>query len=516
MMASLADHAQSQPDKTAVIDDRGRGCVRVLSFRELDGRVTRLANALINLGVHGSQARVIWCGQNSAEIVEIIHAARRVGATAIPLNYRFTDDEAAYVIDHSDATVIYTDIEIVPMIERIRARLNKVQHVVVFGGAAPAGTLAAKSVTSAASDATVPPPAVPGANLIYTSGTTGRPKGALRPVSGAEEQTQRIIELIGLGSGDVYLPTGPLYHSGPLGFLNIAMSLGQTVVLQRKFDAADWLRMVSAYRVTSTFAAPTPIRQVCSLPAGVLAGHDTSSMRYMIANAAPWSMALKRMYLERFPADSLFELYGSTELGLTCLLLPHDQLRKPGSCGRPLPMVDVKLLNDKGREQVGAGPEHAGELYVKSPALLTSYYKQTDKFLEDRRDDYQTVGDIAYRDDEGYIYICDRKKDMIISGGMNVYPAEVEAALESHPAIYEAAVFGIPSEQWGETVHAVLVAQGSVPVEDELRAYLRTRIAGYKLPRSMTWRAELPKTGSGKVLKRELRAPYWAASPTSI
>ena len=219
---------------------------------------------------------------------------------------------------------------------------------------------------------------------------------------------------------------------------------------------------------------------VCNLPAEVKARYDTSSMKRMIANAAPWSFALKKMYLVDFPEDSLFEVYGSTELGVNTILRPEDQLRKPASCGKPAPMVEIKLFDDDGNEVTASGPEHTGELFVKSPSIFVDYYKQHDQFLKDQRDDYQTVGDIAYRDDEGYYYICDRKKDMIISGGMNIYPAEIEAALEIHADVLEAAVFGIPSEEWGESVHAVVVVREGAPTEDDVVA-LREHLAGYKI-----------------------------------
>ena len=238
--------------------------------------------------------------------------------------------------------------------------------------------------------------------------------------------------------------------------MGIAQALGQTVIVQRKFDPEDWLRLVDKYKVTSTFCAPTPIRMICNLPDDVKAKYDVSSMRRMIANAAPWSFALKQMYLADFPADSLFEVYGSTELGVNCVLRPEDQLRKPGSCGQPAPMVEIKLFDDDGNEVTGTGPEHTGELFVKSPSVFADYYKQHDKYDDDsaRLPDRRRHRLPRRR---GLLYICDRKKDMIISGGMNIYPAEIEAALEAHPDVLEAAVFGIPSEEWGESVHAVVV-----------------------------------------------------------
>jgi len=299
--------------------------------------------------------------------------------------------------------------------------------------------------------------------------------------------------------------------------MGIAQALGQTVVLQRKFDPVDWLRLVDKYKVTSTFSAPTPIRMICNLPDDVKAKYDVSSMKRMIANAAPWSFTLKQMYLADFPADSLFEVYGSTELGVNTILRPEDQLRKPGSCGKPAPMVEIKLFDDDGNEVTDTGPDNTGELFVKSPSIFADYYKQHDQFLKDQRHGYQTVGDIAYFDDEGFVYICDRKKDMIISGGMNIYPAEIEAALEIHPDVLEAAVFGVPSEEWGESVHAVVVVrEGATMTEEQVIAHAREHLAGYKIPRSVTWSPELPKTGSGKILKRDLRAPFWAGRTSKV
>jgi acyl-CoA synthetase (AMP-forming)/AMP-acid ligase II len=515
----LTAYALTQPNKLAVIDDRSTGDVHRLTFAELNARANQVANALLTLGTQPGVTKMVWCGQNSTGVVVAINAARKIGITAVPLNYRLSDDEAAYVIDHSDASIVYVDAEQAPMCARIRSMLPKVEHYLVFDGPVPAGMI---DVDSLADDASVAEPSLPedteaGATMIYTSGTTGKPKGALRRGRTDPAQAIAMLQFIGYAPDDVYIPTGPLYHSGPGGFLGIAQSLGQTVVLQRRFDPRDWLRLVDAYKVTSTFSAPTPIRMVCNLSDEIKSQYDVSSMKRMIANAAPWSFALKQMYVRDFPADSLWEVYGSTELGVNCILAPADQMRKPGSCGRPAPMVDIKLFDEDGHEVTAVGPDNTGELFVKSPSVFADYYKQHDKFLADQKHGYQTVGDIAYRDDEGYIYICDRKKDMIISGGMNIYPAEIEAALEHHPDVLEVAVFGVPSEEWGESVHAVVVCRhGAALTAEQVIAFSREHLAGYKTPRSVTFSNELPKTGSGKILKRELRAPFWAGRSSRV
>jgi acyl-CoA synthetase (AMP-forming)/AMP-acid ligase II len=519
----LTVYAETQPDKLAVIDDRPDGHVQSITFAQLEELANRLGNVLLSMG-SGPGTKVVWCGQNSMGLVIAINACRKIGTTAVPLNYRLSDDEAAYVVDHSDTEVIYTDAEFAPMFARIRHHIPKVRTIMVFGGASaddsvPDGMTRVEPLMAAASSA--PPEAAAAetaaSTMIYTSGTTGKPKGAVRRTGTDPAQAAALIAYIGYHNGDVYLPTGPLYHSGPGGFMGIGQALGQTVVIQRKFNPQDWLRLVDKYQVTSTFAAPTPIRMVCALPADVKAQYNVSSMKRMIANAAPWSFALKQQYLADFPHDSLWEVYGSTELGVNCVMPPHDQLRKPGSCGKPSPMTEIKLFDDDGNEVIGIGPDHPGELFVRSASVFSEYYKQEDKYLADRRGDFQTVGDIAYRDDEGFFYICDRKKDMIISGGMNIYPAEIEAALEQHPKVLEAAVFGIPSDEWGESVHAIVVARdGQSLAAEDIVAHARENLAGYKVPRTVSFLTELPKTGSGKILKRELRAPFWEGRDSKV
>jgi len=505
----LAQIAARVPDKLALIEDRPGQPALQWSFAELNASVNVLANALRADGV-GPHAKVVWCGMNSFGVVRMMNAARKLRATAVPLNYRLTPDEAAFVVDDCDAELVWVDAESAALLCEVRPRTPKVRRIVVYGGPAPAGTTPADDFLAGADDRepASEPSQGPAATMIYTSGTTGKPKGALRRGTGDPEQVRRLIGHIGYVPDDVYLTTGPLYHSGPGGFMSVSQSLSNTVVLQRRFDPEDWLRLVDRYRVSTTFSAPTPIRMVCNLPEAVRRPYDVSSMRRMIANAAPWSYALKELYLGFFPEDSLFEVYGSTELGVDTVLRPEDQRRKPGSCGRAAPGVEIALFDEEGRRV--EKPHAPGELFVRSASVFDTYYKNHEKFEADRRDGWQTVGDVAYFDEEGFYYICDRKKDMIISGGMNIYPAEIEAALEHHPAVLDVAVFGIPSEEWGESVHAVVVPQpGASLVEGDVIDFARKHLAGYKVPRSISFLDELPRTGSGKILKRTLREPFW-------
>jgi acyl-CoA synthetase (AMP-forming)/AMP-acid ligase II len=510
----LAIHARNQPEKPALIDDRPGRPVTQLSFREFNERVNRLCHALRARGVKPGD-KVVWCGMNSIGVTTLVHAARKIGATGVPLNYRLTPEEAAYVVDHCDAATLWLDAEFIPLAQKIRGQTPKLRDILVFDGRPGPDMLDGERLLAEADAAEPESDGKAAATMIYTSGTTGKPKGALRTGLGDPEQLRQMVAHIGYRPDDVYLTTGPLYHSGPGGFMLIAQILGNTVVLQRRFDPEDWLRLVAKYRVTTTFSAPTPIRMVCNLPAEVKARYDVGSMQRMIANAAPWSFALKQAYLASFPEESLWEVYGSTELGVNAILEPKDQRRKPGSCGKPAPTVEIKLFDENGAEVTQPGV--AGELFVRSKTVFTTYYKAQDKFEEDRRGSFHTVGDMAYFDEEGFYFICDRKKDMIISGGMNIYPAEIEAALEHHPKVADVAVIGIPNEEWGEAVHAVVVAQpGERLSEADVIAFAREHLASYKIPRSVSFLDEIPRTGSGKILKRVLREPWWAGRKTRV
>ncbi len=512
----LTELAAKLGARMALVDDRPDGHLVKWSFAELEANANRLARLLIELGVT-SNDRVLSCGQNSCWLVAMTNAVRKIGAVGVPLNYRLTHEEASYVVDNSDAVVVLADAEFADLFAKIRPETPKVREVLIFDGAPLAGQTRVEPLLAKLSPA---PPELREAagepmTMIYTSGTTGKPKGAVRSSLGNAAQSAALWGEIGYQPSDVYITTGPLYHSGPGGFLATSIRQGHSCVLQHKYDEADWLRLVQTYSVTTTFAAPTPIRRICQLPDAVFSKYDVSSMARMVANAAPWSYALKQLYLSRFPKLSLFEVYGSTELGINTLLRPEHQLSKPGSCGRPAPGVEIMLFDDEGAAVTAAQAE--GELYVKSANMFATYHKAHDKFMADRRDGWQTVGDIAYRDEEGFYYICDRKKDMIISGGVNIYPAEIEAALEAHAEINDVAVFGIPDDEWGEAVHAIVVVRtGAALSKEQITAFARQSLAGYKVPRSISFTDEIPRTGSGKILKRDLRKPFWAGRASRV
>jgi acyl-CoA synthetase (AMP-forming)/AMP-acid ligase II len=505
----LALHAGIAPERTAVIEGDDR-----TTYAELNDEVNRLASGLLALGIRRGDCAV-WCGPNSREVVAFVHAARKVGLVAVPVSYRFTPDEMRYLVENSEAALVVVDAEYAPHLASAIEGLGGVRAAVVYRGTQEGfvswdEVLAKGSPDepeSAGDDAV-------GSSMIYTSGTTGKPKGARRTTSDRDTVVALLHELrYGLGDEEIHLTTGPLYHSGPLAFAVLAHSVGGSVVIMRSFDAATWVRLVREHRVTSTFSAPTQLKRIVSLPDDVLVTADLSSMRTLIANAAPVPYALKQEVIAKLGDGFLFEVYGSTELGVDTVLVPEDQLRKPGSCGRPYGGIEIKVVDDDGNALPAGQP---GELFVRSPLAIDGYHA-TEERLAELGGEWKSVGDVAYVDDEGYVYICDRKKDMIITGGMNVYPAEIEAVLHAHPDVMDVAVFGIPDDEWGERVHAVVQPRAGATIDlDALAAYAEDHLANYKRPRSWQVRDQLPRTESGKLLKRVLRDEHWAGRSARV
>ena len=501
-------YAQAVPDRAAVIEGD-----TVTTYAALNREVNRLVNGLASLGLRKGEVAV-WCGPNSREVIAFMHAARKLGLIAVPLAYRFTPDEMAYVIDNSGAALVMIDVEQAPLLAELDGRLSMVREVVVHRGRHPGYRSWDEVLALGTDDEPAPAEAEGlGATMIYTSGTTGKPKGALRTHTD-RDLVLLLLQELRMGLDEVHLTTGPLYHSGPNAFALLAMMLGGTVVVMRKFDAHEWVRLVREHRVTSTFSAPTQLKRIVSLPDDVLAQADCSSMRTLIANAAPVPYALKVEVIEKLGDGFLFEVYGSTELGVDTVLSPEDQLRKPGSCGRPYGHIQLKVIGDDGNE---SAPGEPGELYIRTTLGMDGYHETTEQLSQLDGGDWQSVGDVARIDDEGFVYICDRKKDMIISGGMNIYPAEIEAVLYSHPDVMDAAVFGVPDEEWGESVHAVVQPRTGRTLDlSAIEAFVDEQLANYKRPRSWEVREELPRTESGKLLKRLLRDEHWAGRASKV
>jgi long-chain acyl-CoA synthetase len=355
-----------------------------------------------------------------------------------------------------------------------------------------------------------------GAPMVYTSGTSGRPKGVRRPLTGEDPDTVPpaatwFFGVFGLKplDGHVHLCCSPLYHTAVLNFATNSVQLGHPVVLMDRFEPEATLALIERHRVTHTHMVPTQFRRLLALPEPVRSRYDAGSMRAAIHSAAPCPREVKQRMLDWW-GPVVTEYYAATEGGGTSITA-REWLARPGSVGMPWPGSEVRVLDDNGDDRPAGEP---GLVYLRMGTSTFDYHKDRDKTLASRARGMFTVGDIGYLDADGYLYLCDRKADMIISGGVNIYPAEIEAELSGHPAVDDVAVFGIPHDEWGEEIKAVVQpADGIAPgpgLTAELLAFLGGRIAKFKLPRTIDYVAELPRDPNGKLYKRRLRDPYWA------
>jgi fatty-acyl-CoA synthase/long-chain acyl-CoA synthetase len=496
----LRVHAEGSPERPALILGD-----RVVDFATLDRRADRAAHVFADLGCEPHD-RIAVMSFNSISGSEIANGARRVSAVVVPVNYRLRGSEVAYVLNDSGARVVCADADHVDVVAAARPEVKGDRHYIATGAKVPDGWKSYEDLMREASESPVEADGAGGlgASMIYTSGTTGHPKGAWRPNGVNIENVLQVISIFGLDRSDVHLWCGPGYHSGVAFFVALHQVLGATNVIQPKFEADGALDLIERHHATTTFIAPTLLQLL--VDAQQRRPRDLSSLRAVILGAAPCPHALK-VRAEAVLGQVLWEFYGATETGINTVLRPEDQLRKPGSCGTAVPGQEIKLVGADGREAAVGEP---GEFMVRN-GWLAEYYHRPDATSKSMHDGFFSVGDVAYRDDEGYYYICDRQVDMVISGGVNIYPAEVEAALHGHPAVMDAAVIGVPDEQWGESVKAVVqLRPGSGATADELIAFCDERLAGYKKPRSVDFVDELPRDAAGKLLKRKIREPYWA------
>ena len=506
-MDLIAAQAARQPHRPALIEDE-----RSLTWEQFFRMRNRLAHALAALGIGAGQHAIVYA-HNALENLVVGAALRALGAIGVPMNHRLTAEEVAYILDNADATAVFVGDAFLPMAERVRGAA-RVKHWITLGAERRPWAEALDDLLARGHEAPPPAPPAMGGSMVYTAGTTGKPKGALRRVTDPKAILPRLAALDCLDPAQVHLVAGPLYHSAPGGFALYAQMVGGTVVVMRKFDPEEALRLVERHRCTTTFMAPTLLKRIVDLPAEVRARYDVSSMRSLVIAAAPCPMRVKEQALAMF-GPVLYEFYGSTELGVNTVLRPEDVLRKPGSCGRAAPGVELAILDDAGRP---AAPGTPGELFVRRyDGVFDEYYRNPAATAQTSRGEWMSVGDVAWMDAEGFVYICDRKRDMIISGGVNIYPAEIEDALHRHPAVEDAAVFGVPDPDWGERVHAaVQLRPGRGVTPGELLEFCRAHLADYKTPREVSFHEAFPRDTAGKLVKRLLREPYWAGRQTRV
>ncbi|MCS6800344.1 MAG: AMP-binding protein [Chloroflexota bacterium] len=489
--------AAAQPHHPAV-----RTAERTVSYRDLDRRSTRLANALIGAGVRPGD-RVALLDQNSVEFLEATYAISKAGAVSVPLGYRLTERELATIVDHAGVSfaIVAPEYRDLLAAAAVGTALSPDRLLVLGEGGSYEAAIAAASEASPEIRVSDDAPYA----FLYTSGTTGAPKGVVQAHRGRAVHQCLAAAEFDIRRDDCVLAAAPLYNSGPIFWALTTLSAGATVGLVRRFDAERLDADLQTLGVTYVPLMPTLFNRW--IDAGEAAGSWSQPLprvRMLLTAGEPLLAPTRERLFARFPAAGLVEHYGSTELGVVLLMRPEDHRRKPGSVGRPFFGQEVSLRDDHRRE-VATG--EVGELWARGTAQMVGYYRQPEATSEIQDGDWMASGDLAVRDEEGYHYIVGRKKDTIKTGGATVYPAEIEAVLLAHPHVREAAVVGIPDEQWGELVVAAVVpAPGSRVDEAELIAFASSQLATYKRPRAIYFVDALPKSAAGKALKRELRA----------
>jgi acyl-CoA synthetase (AMP-forming)/AMP-acid ligase II len=502
----LDAHALVRPNKVALICGE-----RSLTYAELNARARRIANALSGLGVQAGD-RVAVMAHNSIELLEIAGGLSKLSAIAVLLNYRLREHEIAYIVNDSQAKVVIAGPALVAVVNAARSEFLGNVACIAIGDEVPAHWMPYEELLASASEEVPESESGLGSTMSYTSGTTGKPKGAYRPKGVPVNDVILLVQAFEFVEPDVHLLAGPYYHSAPSFFVALNLLLGTTIVIQPKYDPVDALQLIERHHITTTFMAPSLLQRLCDVPEDIFSRYDTSSFRSIILGGAPCPYILKVRGEERF-GKSLWEFYGATETAIVTLLRPEDQLRKPGSCGKVGPGQEIRLLDAAGNEVPDGTP---GEMWSRN-AWLAEYYNKPEATASNTKNGFFSVGDIAYRDSEGYYFICDRKIDMIISGGVNIYPAEIEAVLTAHPAVADVAVIGVPDDRWGESVKAVVeLRPGANATEEELIAYCGEQLADYKKPRSVDFVEEMPRNPTGKLLKTLIREPYWKGTGRRI
>jgi fatty-acyl-CoA synthase len=504
----VAAHARLRPEKLAARDSR-----RSLDFGSWNERACRLANALVALGLRSGD-RVAVLAYNRVEWMEIYVALAKAGLVAVPVNFRLVGAEISYIVTHCKARALIAADDLIERVDAIRDTIPIAAGAYVsLDGDTKPGWSSYESLIAAGSPFEPQAVVEPGDTwaLMYTSGTTGRPKGAIRNHRGSAMISLITALDMGLQRDDTALLVMPMCHANSLYFAFTFTYLGATCVIddRRSFDPEHLLATMATQHVTFTSLVPTHYIMMLGLPDAVKQRHDVGRVRKLMVSSAPARKDTKLAILDHFRNSQLYELYGSTEAGWVTLLRPDEQIEHLGSVGREWTGAGpIRMLDPEGNE-VPDG--EVGELFSCTPYTFDGYLDDPAKTAEALRGDYCSVGDMAMRDDRGFIHLVDRKSNMIISGGENVYPSEVENLLGRYPGVKDVAVIGIPHDKWGEAVHAVVVMhEGHGATEAEVLAWCRDKVAGYKRPRSVAFIAEteMPRTATGKILHRVLRERF--------
>jgi len=531
--------ARQDPDWIAAVDPDDTTC----TAGELYAGVNRLTHGLRALGLRPGDG-IVSLLPNGTGALRVYLAAMQTGLYYTPVNWHFTAPEIAYILADSEAKAFFVHeryAEAGAAAAR-EAGLPPERCFLASGFDGDGGRCAEAgggelegaggggigrgfrrlAALAAGQPETLPGDRTQGAAMHYTSGTTGRPKGVRRPLSGVDpddggELMTMLLSLFGIqpGQPNAHLVTSPNYHTAVTQFGSTSLHFGHTLVYLDRWDAETALRKIERYRCTSTHMVPTHFKRLLALPAEVRRAADVSSMTWAVHAAAPCPVPLKRAMLDWW-GPKVYEYYAATEGGGT-IAGPQEWLEHPGTVGRPWPISDVKVVDDAGAE---CPPGTPGTIYMNMGDLRFEYKGDPAKTAAGRLDNYFTVGDIGYFDEDGYLYLCDRKSDMIISAGVNIYPAEIEMEIMSHPKVADVAVFGIPDEEWGEQVKAVVQpAPGVTPGPElaaEILAALDGRLARLKWPKTIDFAEVLPRDPNGKLIKRRLRDPYWRERENAV
>jgi len=499
-----------------------------VSFAEFDERVNRLIHALRGSGLSAGDMVAILCG-NCNEWFEMAMACSNAGLTFVPVNWHLVATEIAYILGDSGARAVLTD-------HRFDAEVAKALADDRSGGIELALRVAPPDASGhdrfvdyeaflAGGSADEPDGQLFGGPMFYTSGTTGNPKGVKGSLTAMPEGAgPEIWQLVGAGfsqmveAGGTTVLCGPAYHSAQWAFSFLPMLTGSTTVMQHKYDSAEVLRLIDEHQATNIHLVPTQMKRMVDLPDEIKNSYDGHSMKLVIHGAAPCPPVVKASLIEWW-GPKITEYYGSTEGSIITLIDSESWLERGGSVGLPLPGFEVLVVGDDGQ---ACGPNQPGTLYFRNASGADfEYHNAPEKTADAHKEPgVFTTGDVGYLDDDGYLWLSDRKIDMIIAGGVNIYPAEIEGVLGGHPLVADVAVIGVPNDDFGEEVKAVIVANDGVEANDDLLGVLaehcRENLAGYKCPRSYDFSEALPRTGTGKVQKRKLRDPYWADKGAAI
>jgi long-chain acyl-CoA synthetase len=500
---------------------------REVSLDTIQRRALQAANGLASLGVGAGETFAILL-RNDFPFVEAALAGNRLGAHLVPINWHFSGPEVGYILSDSGARALIAHAD---LLAGVRDHIP--DGVAVFVVPTPPEICAVYDIgpdraARTASDRDwstwlegfepLPPADVPSpGSMIYTSGTTGRPKGVKRQPPSAREtevSNEIIARILGMQSdAPVALVTAPMYHATPNGFFRLAIARNATLILESRFNPERYLELIDRYRVTDAYGVATMFVRLLRLPEQVRRRYDVSSLRCVVHGAAPTAPEVKRAMIDWF-GPVLMEHYGSTELGAVVACDSHEWLAHPGTVGRALPHVQLKILDEDGNE---LPPGEVGEIYAKPIYPDFTYQNDPAKRAAMERDGFWTAGDIGYFDSDGYLYLSDRKNDMVISGGVNIYPKEIESELLANPKVFDCAVFGIPDEEFGEALAAIVQpVEGADLTEADVRDFLADRLARYKLPKVVEFRDDLPRQDTGKIYKRVLRDEFWKVAGRKI